>query len=108
MHDYDVTLKLLMRASARVAIREIAGAPIYHWLNAELPKSQNLRMDLLGETVEGEPLGTAELERSSYGGPHGRILVWRLPHVRAVPTPGVRLSRRRADEYARQIARQEV
>jgi len=54
MHNYDVALKLLLRASARVAIRAIAGAPIQSWLNIELPKSQYLRMDLLGETIEGE------------------------------------------------------
>ena len=49
MHEYDVTLKLLLRGSARETMRELAGVSIEKWLNVELPKFQNQRVDLLGE-----------------------------------------------------------
>jgi hypothetical protein len=52
MHEYDVTLKLLLRKSATVAMRELAGVSIENWLDIELPKVQNLRLDLLGETAD--------------------------------------------------------
>jgi hypothetical protein len=39
MHEYDSTLKLLLQGSAT--------------LNVELPKVQNRRVDLLGETADG-------------------------------------------------------
>jgi len=53
MQEYDVALKLLLQGSARLTIRELAGGPVEKWLDIELPKVQNLRMDLLGETVGG-------------------------------------------------------
>ena len=34
-------------------MRELAGTAVAKWLNVELPKVQNLRLDLLGETVAG-------------------------------------------------------
>jgi hypothetical protein len=52
MQNYDATLKLLFRALARVAMREITGATIQHWHDVELPNPQNLRVDLLGETAD--------------------------------------------------------
>jgi hypothetical protein len=42
-----------LQGSARLTIRELAGGPVVKWLDAELPKVQNLRMDLLGETAAG-------------------------------------------------------
>ena len=36
-----------------VAMRELTGAPVARWLDVELPKVQNLRLDLLGETADG-------------------------------------------------------
>ena len=48
MQEYDVALKLLLQGSARLTIRELAGGPVVKWLDMELPKVQNLRMDLLG------------------------------------------------------------
>jgi hypothetical protein len=51
--QYDATLKLLLRQSATVAIRELTGTSIERWLNIELPKVQNLRVDLLGESSDG-------------------------------------------------------
>lgn len=52
MRNYDATLKLLFRALACVAMREITGETIEHWHNVELPNPQNLRVDLLGETAD--------------------------------------------------------
>jgi hypothetical protein len=62
MQEYDVALKLLLRGSAQLTIRELTGASIKTWLGAELPKIQNLRVDLLGETAEG---GLLHLELQS-------------------------------------------
>jgi predicted transposase YdaD len=53
MQEYDVALKLLLQGSARLTIRELAGGPVEKWLDIELPKVQNLRMDLLGQTAGG-------------------------------------------------------
>ena len=53
MHDYDVALKLLLRGAPQTLF-ELAGVNISRWLNVELPKVQNLRADLLGETDDGE------------------------------------------------------
>ena len=53
MQDYDVALKLLLQKSAARMMRELAGTAIAKWLDVELPKVQNLRLDLLAETVDG-------------------------------------------------------
>jgi len=53
VQDYDVTLKLLLRGSAKLTIRELTGAAVEEWLDVELPKVQNTRVDLLGQTNEG-------------------------------------------------------
>jgi predicted transposase YdaD len=52
MQHYDSTLKLLLRESAKVAMREIIGVEV-EWLNVELPKVQNPKVDLLGEAADG-------------------------------------------------------
>ena len=62
MQEYDVALKLLLRGSAQLTIRELMGASVDIWIDAELPKIQNLRVDLLGETSEG---GLVHLELQS-------------------------------------------
>jgi hypothetical protein len=54
MQDYDVTLKLLLQGSAALTMRELTGTAVARWLDVELPKVQNLRLDLLGETVDGD------------------------------------------------------
>ncbi|MGO4881311.1 MAG: hypothetical protein ACLP59_10860 [Bryobacteraceae bacterium] len=64
MQDYDATLKSLLRSSPPLTIRELAGAAIAQWLDVELPKVQNLRLDLLGETVNGD-LVHVELQSSN-------------------------------------------
>src|SRR5882672_9587270 len=53
MQEYDVALKLLLQGSARLTMRELTGTAIVKWLDVELPKVQNRRMDLLGETADG-------------------------------------------------------
>jgi len=53
MQDYDVALKLLLQGSASLTIRELTGTAVAKWLDVELPKVQNLRLDLLGETIDG-------------------------------------------------------
>ncbi len=54
MQEYDVALKLLLQGSATVTMRALTGTTVAKWLDVELPKVQNLRLDLLGETVEGD------------------------------------------------------
>ena len=53
MQEYDVALKLLLRGSATLAVRELTGTAVAKWLDVELPQVQNRRLDLLGETVDG-------------------------------------------------------
>ena len=53
MQEYDVALKLLLQGSATLIMRELTGTAVAKWLDVELPKVQNLRLDLLGETVDG-------------------------------------------------------
>lgn len=64
MHEYDVTLKLLLEGSAGLAMRELTDVDVARWLNVELPKLQHLRVDLLGETGERE-LVHIELQSSN-------------------------------------------
>ena len=56
MFDYDSTLKLLLRGSAEVTIREISGLKIAQWLDGEFPKVDQRRVDLLGEAEDGSLL----------------------------------------------------
>src|SRR2546425_4027759 len=52
MQEYDITIKLLLSKSAKLALRELTCTDIGNWLNVELPKVQNRRIDLLGEAVD--------------------------------------------------------
>src|SRR5450432_3223002 len=52
MQAYDIALKLLLKNSA-LTLRELTGTSIAKWLDVELPKVQNLRLDLLGRTIDG-------------------------------------------------------
>jgi hypothetical protein len=56
MHEYDVALKVLLQSPARSTLSELTGMVIAKWLDVELPRVQNLRLDLLGETVDRELL----------------------------------------------------
>jgi hypothetical protein len=52
MQEYDVALKLLLRGSPTLTMRELTGTTVAKSLDVELPKVQNPRLDLLGETVD--------------------------------------------------------
>jgi len=57
MQEYDITLKLLLKGSATLTVRELTGTAVVEWLDVELPKvqkAQSLRLDLLGRTVDGQ------------------------------------------------------
>ena len=53
MHEFDVTIKLLLLRAAKLTVRELTGTDIGKWLGVELPKVQNRRLDLLGEAIDG-------------------------------------------------------
>ncbi len=51
--DYDVTLKLLFRQSKGRALRQLIGGAIAEWLDVELPRVENPRVDLLAKLDNG-------------------------------------------------------
>jgi hypothetical protein len=62
MQEYDVALKVLLQSQATRTISDLTGTAIAKWLDVELPKVQNLRLDLLSETVDD---GLVHLELQS-------------------------------------------
>jgi len=44
---------MLLRGSAETALRALTGVSVERWLDIELPKIQNPRVDLLGESADG-------------------------------------------------------
>lgn len=65
MHEYDISLKLLLRSSGTETIRKLtSGAAIERWLDVEMPEVRNTRVDLLGETSDGDLLHV-ELQSSN-------------------------------------------
>jgi predicted transposase YdaD len=69
VHEYDVVLKILLQKS----LRRLAGVTISRWLPTELPKVQNLRIDLLGETADGH-LTQIEVQSTNDSGIPFRML----------------------------------
>jgi predicted transposase YdaD len=63
MNAYDATIKELLNA-ADEALRQFGMEPVVQWLNVELPKVRNPRVDLLGRTATGE-LVHIELQSSN-------------------------------------------
>ncbi|MCC6589952.1 MAG: hypothetical protein IT168_24880 [Bryobacterales bacterium] len=53
-HDFDVTLKQLIQESRGVLLSTLLGGPVDKWLNVELPKVENPRVDLLARLESGE------------------------------------------------------
>ena len=51
--DYDVTLKLLFRQSKGRALRQLIGGAVAEWLDVELPRVENPRVDLLAKLDNG-------------------------------------------------------
>ena len=52
MQEYDVALKLLLRGPARLTMLALTGTTVEQWVDVELPKVQNTRVDLLGKTAD--------------------------------------------------------
>src|SRR5580704_3713307 len=53
MKRYDVTMNLFLQGPPKRTLLELTGGAVKKWLNVELPKVQNPRADLLGETADG-------------------------------------------------------
>jgi hypothetical protein len=66
MHEYDVVLKLLIAASADTTLQLLgAHGRVKEWLNIELPRIQNHRVDLLASMTSGE-LIQVELQSANH------------------------------------------
>ena len=53
MQQYDTSLKLLLRQASSKTIQMLSGVSMSKWLDVELLKAQNLRVDLPGEDAKG-------------------------------------------------------
>src|SRR2546425_701779 len=49
MHEYDVALKRILTRPGSALLEALTGLARLRWLNVELPRVNNLRVDLLGE-----------------------------------------------------------
>lgn len=65
MHEYDTVLKSLLQDPNNLFFERITGAKIGRWLNVELPEVTQPRVDLLGETVDGQRLLGIELQSAN-------------------------------------------
>jgi len=54
MHEYDVALKRILTRPGSVLLAALTGSSSLRWLNVEAPLVRNLRVDLLGESPDGE------------------------------------------------------
>ena len=54
MHDYDVALKRILTRPGSALLAALTGSANLRWLNVEAPLVRNLRVDLLGESPDGE------------------------------------------------------
>jgi hypothetical protein len=54
MHGYDVALKRIPTRPGSMLLTALTGSPSLRWLNVEAPLVRNLRVDLLGESPDGE------------------------------------------------------
>ncbi len=52
MQTFDVVLKLLLQHSQQI-LPQLAGVTVVSWLSNEVPRMQNLPLDLLGQTGDG-------------------------------------------------------
>jgi len=53
MHEYDVALKSILMRPGSALLTTLTGSSSLRWLNVELPKVNNRRMDLFGEADDG-------------------------------------------------------
>lgn len=54
VHEYDVALKRILTRPGSALLTALTGSSSLRWLNVEAPLVRNLRVDLLGESPEGE------------------------------------------------------
>jgi hypothetical protein len=54
VHEYDVALKNILTRPGSAVLALLTGASSFRWLNVEVPKVSNRRVDLLGEAPDGE------------------------------------------------------
>jgi hypothetical protein len=54
MHEYDAALKRILTRPGSMLLTALTGSPSLRWLNVEAPLVRNLRVDLLGESPDGE------------------------------------------------------
>lgn len=52
--QFDVAAKLLLGRPRSALFPRLFGGPVIHWHNVELPRIENKRSDLVGETASGE------------------------------------------------------
>jgi hypothetical protein len=62
MESFDAILKRLIQQFGERTLERLTGTRIARWIPTELPKVQNLRVDLLGGTERG---GLAQIEVQS-------------------------------------------
>ena len=53
MHEYDVTLKNILTRPGSSVLAQLTGVSSLRWLNVEIHKVNNRRVDLLGEAPDG-------------------------------------------------------
>jgi hypothetical protein len=53
MHEYDVALKNILTRPGSSVLAQLAGESSLKWINVEAPKVGNRRVDLLGESPNG-------------------------------------------------------
>jgi hypothetical protein len=54
MQEYDVALKRILTRPGSALLAALTGEVQLRWLNVEMPAVRNLRMDLLGESDDGD------------------------------------------------------
>src|SRR5665213_114659 len=73
MHEYDITLKSVLRRLTGSVLRDLTGFKVTRWHNVELAAVQNRRADMLGETADGT-LVHVELQSTNQVGMALRML----------------------------------
>jgi hypothetical protein len=53
MSRFDTVLKELLLGSRSILVEDLAGSPVVEWLNVELPRTRNARVDLMGWLEDG-------------------------------------------------------
>ncbi len=73
MHEYDITLKSVLRRLTGSVLLELTGFRVTRWHNVELPEVRSGRADMLGETADGT-LVHIELQSTNESGMALRML----------------------------------